>query len=81
MSKIDRRRIRSLSTHHWHMDLIVDGNMFDNWYMFPNGHVVDMVMMDVIGVHVIWHVDDNVLTVDDEYDDDRRRIHENTEYN
>lgn len=44
------------------MDLIIDWYMLDDWYWFPNGHIVDMVMMDVIGVHVVWHMDNNVFT-------------------
>jgi len=44
-----------------HMNLIVNGHMFDDRNVFNNRITLHMMMMNMIGMHVVWHVDYNVF--------------------
>lgn len=45
-----------------HMDLIVDGNVFNHRYRFPYGYMANVMMMNVIRVDMVWHVNYDVFT-------------------
>lgn len=49
----------------WHMDRDRDlmHLMFDDGHWSPNWNIIDMMMMNVVGVYVIWHMDYDVFTV------------------
>lgn len=44
----------------WDANLLHNRHMLDNWHMFDHRHMRNMVMMNVIGVHVIGYVDYHV---------------------
>lgn len=45
-----------------HMDLFVDGYVFNNGHRFPYGNVANVMMMNVIRVDMVWHVNYDVFT-------------------
>lgn len=37
------------------------GDMLYDGVWLPDWHVLDMMMVDMIGVHMVWHMDNNML--------------------
>lgn len=46
-----------------HMHFLVDGNVLDDRYVFVDGHLLDMMMVN--GVHFVRNVDDYVFAADE----------------